>query len=102
MSVCRFQIVDSSKRRAVPCAILVCDSKDDARIEIDESATVDDVPAFFIPFLEKGERLICGDLALRWLRERIVPPGRQNLGEVLRAAGLNEYDEIELLRAGRG
>lgn len=102
MSACRFQIVDSSKRRAVPCAILVCDSKDDVRIEISESATANDVPAFFIPFLEKGERLICGDLALRWLRERIVPPGRQNLGEVLKAAGLNEYDEIELLRAGRG
>ena len=102
MSACRFQIVDSSKRRAVPCAILVCDSKDDVRIEIDESATVDDVPAFFIPFLEKGERLIGGDLALRWLRERIVPSGRQNLGEVLKAAGLNEYDEIELLRVGKG
>ena len=102
MSACRFQIVDSSKRKAVPCAILICGSKDDVRIEIDESATVDDVPAFFIPFLEKGERLICGDLALRWLRERIVPPGRQNLGEVLRAAGLNEYDEVELLRAGKG
>lgn len=102
MSACRFQIVDSSKRRAAPCAILVCGPKDDVRIEISESATVDDVPAFFIPFLEKGERLICGDLALRWLRERIVPSGRQNLGEVLKAAGLNEYDEIELLRAGKG
>lgn len=32
----------------------------------------------------------------------MVPPGRQNLGEVLRANGLREYSEFALLAIGKG
>lgn len=102
MGSIRFRIIDSSKRNAAPCAFLTYGENDELRIEISESSTVDDVPAFFIPFVEKDERVINGALAMRWLRERIVPSGRQNLGEVLKAAELNEYSELALLRNGEG
>lgn len=102
MGSIRFRIIDSSKRNAAPCAYLIYDENDELRIEISEGSTVDEVPAFFIPFVEKGERIISGTFAMRWLRERIVPSGRQNLGEVLRAAELNEYNELALLQNGEG
>lgn len=37
-----------------------------------------------------------------WVRQRIVPPDRQNIGQILKANGLEEYDEFSLLMLGSG
>lgn len=37
-----------------------------------------------------------------WVRQRIVPPDRQNIGQILKANGLEEYDEFSLLMFGSG
>lgn len=99
----RFEIIDGSKRNAKPCAILTWDDDADSfSIDIGESATEKDVPMLFIPFLRKGERRISDEWARRWIEERIVPSGRQNLGQVLRANGLQFYEPMLLLIAGEG
>ncbi|MEC4175095.1 helix-turn-helix transcriptional regulator [Adlercreutzia sp. R7] len=51
---------------------------------------------------QKGERSVGHDLSLRWVQERIPPPGRQNIGQVLKANGLDEYDEFALLMSSMG
>lgn len=95
-----FEIVNARKRKAEPCALLFYSpSKDTFSIEIAERATARDVPALFLPFIERGERTIDEKWSRRWVQERLCPPGRQNLGEVLRAHGLQEYDELALLRS---
>lgn len=40
--------------------------------------------------------------SLRWVRERLVPPERANIGEILKARGLEEYDEFGLLVSSGG
>ena len=60
------------------------------------------MPFLFSSFVERGERAIGPAWARRWVAERVVPPGRQNLGEVLRANGLREYSEFALLAIGKG
>lgn len=55
----------------------------------------------FIPFLRKGQHHIDDVWARRWVEERIVPSDGQNLGQVLRANGLQLYDSM-LLIAGEG
>ena len=102
MTVEYFAIRDSARRKATPCAFMRHADDIGFEINIDSNVSVDEVPAFFVPFVEKEERYIGADLALRWVRERVPPPGRQNLGEILDAHGLSEYSELALLRAGRG
>lgn len=97
-----FEVIDAKKRNARPCATLEFQEDRGWRIEICSDASAEEVPAFFIPFIEKGQLVIEGDWAQRWVDERIVPPGRQNLGEVLNAHELLEYDEISLLRSSKG
>lgn len=99
----RFEIVNGMRRNMGPCAVLVWD--DDSNflsIDIDESATEKDVPMLFIPFLRKGRHHIDDAWVRRWVEEHIVPSDGQNLGQVLRANGLQFYDSMLLLIAGEG
>ena len=98
----RFEIVNAKKRSAQPCAHLAYDERSGWRLDINPDADIKDVPAFFIPFIEKGQFVVEDEWARRWVSERITPPGRQNLGEVLNAHELLEYDEITLLRSSKG
>ena len=102
MTVEYFAIRDGARRKATPCAFMRYADETGFEIDIDSDVSADEVPAFFVPFVEKEGRHIDGDLALRWVRERVPPPGRQNLGEILDAHGLSEYSELALLQAGRG
>lgn len=97
-----FEIIDSSKRKARPCALLILDDEGCWRIEIDPHVDVRNVPALFIPFVEKGQFVIEDEWARRWVQERIVPSSRHNIGEVLNAHKLLEYDEAALLRSSKG
>ncbi len=42
------------------------------------------------------------DLAIQWVKERLIPSYRQNIDTILISLGLSEYDEYELLKAGSG
>lgn len=96
-------IVDGSKRSAQPCATLTYDrAADTFSIRISPNAKPDDVPMVLEPFVRRGELEVGDAWARRWVEERVVPTGRQNLGEVLKAHGLSEYDEFALLRASKG
>lgn len=91
------------RRNAVPCGRLFYDAeRDEWGIQIAEGAGPEEVPFLFSSFVERGERAIGPAWARRWVAERVVPPGRQNLGEVLRANGLREYSEFALLAIGKG
>ena len=48
------------------------------------------------------ERTLDGTWSRRWVEERIVPPSRQNIGQVLKANNLDEYDDFKLLLVSMG
>lgn len=98
-----FDIIDGRARNAAPCGRLFYDAeRDEWHIEIAEGVGPEEVPFLFSAFVERGERAIGPAWARRWVAERVVPPGRQNLGEILRANGLREYSEFALLAFGKG
>lgn len=92
------------KRRARACAYLTYDrATDEYHIVISDWATPDDLPFLLSLLLEKtGNRAIDPKWARRWVEERVPPPSRQNLGAILKANGLTEYDPFALLVAARG
>lgn len=98
-----FAIVDGSRRGARACAVLRYDEKKRAySIELAPWATGDDLPMTLAPFADAGERTVDPAWSRAWVEERVVPPSRQNLGQVLKANGLSEYDNFALLMVSRG
>lgn len=98
-----FEIYNSAKRGRSACARLVYDEQaDEMRITLADDATSDDLPLMLALFADRGEREVPDAWARKWVEERIPPQGRQNLGEILRANGLESYDEVSLLAAAKG
>jgi len=66
-------------------------------IELPDDADPWETPMLLSSFLKRGERTVNAYWSKLWVQQRIVPPDRQNLGQILRDNGLNAYDEFELL-----
>ena len=98
-----FDIYNTAKRQRKPVAQLTYDERGGSTcIQIAADARPADLPLMLALFAERGERTVPDAWARRWIEERIPPQGRQNLGEILRAHGLDHYDEIALLAAAEG
>lgn len=98
-----FDIYNTAKRSRKPVAQLFYDAaKNKMKIVVGQDVSSDDLPLMLALFVEKGKRTIPDKWARKWVEERVPPQGRQNLGEILRANGLDTYDEIALLEAAQG
>lgn len=98
-----FELIDGERRGARPCGVLSYDPKTgEFSFAFAEGVREDEVPLAFAPFVARGERLIPSRWVKAWVEERIAPPARQNIGEVLRAHDLTAYDPCELLASSRG
>lgn len=71
-------------------------------IELPEDADPWETPLLLETFVKKGERTINAYWSKLWVQQRIVPTDRQNLGQILKENGLEEYSEFELLMLGKG
>lgn len=60
------------------------------------------LPFILHEFAKRGQHTVDAAWTARWVEARIVPPERQNLGEILRVNGLKEYDELRLLELTEG
>lgn len=98
-----FAVVDTSRRAAAPCAFLLYDEASASfRTLICEGVGESDLPLAFGPLARQGVRDLDHEQSMVFVEERIVPPSRQNLGQVLAAHGLTEYDPLVLLVASQG
>lgn len=61
-----------------------------------------ELPFILHEFAQRGHLSVDGQWSRRWVESRLVPPERQNLGEVLRVNCLREYDELKLLELTGG
>lgn len=71
-------------------------------IELPEDADVWETPIILSTFVERGEKTVNAYWSKIWVRQRIVPTDRQNLGQILRDNGLELYDEFSLLMLCNG
>jgi len=99
----RFELIDSEQRGTRPCAVIKCDQgRGTFGATVAEWAGPNDVPVQFSPTVESGRREVPSRWVKAWVEERIAPPSRQNIGEILRAHGLEHYDALELLLSNEG
>ena len=71
-------------------------------IELPEEADPWETPLLLSSFIKRGEKTINSYWSLMWVRQRIIPSDRQNIGQVLKENGMEEYDEFKLLMSGQG
>lgn len=97
----KYAIKRNNKNRVV--AILNYDEeKKTYTIDIPEDVTEKESPFMLSLFLEKGIRHVNPEWSMRWVRSRIIPSSRQNIGEILRVNGMETYDEHTLLLKNEG
>lgn len=71
-------------------------------IELDDSLDEWEAPILFQGLVKKGIYTVPKDISALWVRERVIPSGRQNIGSILRNARLKEYNEMALLSLSKG
>lgn len=75
---------------------------DTYELEITAPTPYMELPAIIKLLLMKGVRYDNGKIARRFVETRVVPPERQNIGMILRSAGLTTYDPIEIMKQTNG
>lgn len=71
-------------------------------IELCENLDEWTAPLLFTSYVRRGIYTILQDISLIWVRERVIPSGRQNIGSILSHHRLKEYDEMKLLELSGG
>lgn len=98
-----FAIRDADNYAGKDLAYLIYFEKEKSfYIELPDDADPWEVPLLLSSFLKRGETTVNAYWSRIWVQQRIVPPDRQNLGQILRDNGLDEYDEYQLLMLSDG
>ena len=71
-------------------------------IELQENLDEWTAPLLLTSYVKKGVFTIPRDISLMWVKERIIPSGRQNIGSILNTHHLKEYDEMRFLELSNG
>ena len=99
--------MDASKRKAKPIGMLFWEAGTDGgqgefSLEVSTRCQESDLPLSLAFCARREGGRATPEESRDWVRSRIVPENRQNIVEVLRANGLAEYSEVDLLAAGKG
>lgn len=71
-------------------------------IELREELDAWTAPLMFAGMVERGIYTVPRKLGILWVRERIIPPDRQNISSILANHHMKEYDEMKLLELSGG
>lgn len=96
-----FQIIDSDTGFS-PATLLYAEKEKDFIIELKEELDEWSAPLLFSGLVKKGVFTVPRDISLAWVRERIIPSGRQNISAILANHKLKDYDEMKLLELSGG
>ena len=94
-------IRDSAAEIQKDLAYLLYDGQD-FTIELPEEADPWELPLLLSSACQKGMRHIEADWARAWVQQRIIPPNRHNIQQILRRYGLRQYNEFQLLMLNQG
>ena len=96
-----FQIIDRETGE-VPGTLLYAEKDKAFIVELLEDLDEWTAPLLFSGFVKKGIYTIPRDISLAWIRERIIPSGRQNISDILANQKMKEYDELRFLELSEG
>ena len=98
-----YAIYDEDIDRSIPIGYLFYYEKANSFIiELCEDLDEWDAPLLFQGLVKRKIYTVSKEYSLMWVRERIIPSGRQNIGLILKNHNMNEYSEIAFLTMNNG
>lgn len=93
-----FKIMNDSIKTDGEHAILTYDEETEKySIHIPQEVPCNDLPAILSLLAKQGIREIDDKWARRFVKERVVPPDRQNIGMIMRELHMKKYSEFPIL-----
>ena len=96
-----YEIIDSEENLSIGC-LLYYEKEHEFVIELQEYLDEWTAPLLFTSFVKQGIYTIPRDISFLWVKERIIPSGRQNIGSILSQHKLPQYDEMKFLELSSG
>jgi hypothetical protein len=96
-----YELYDGDLGRSVG-TLLSYEKDKNVIIELEDNLDEWTAPFLFATRVKKGVFTMPRDLSMKWIRERVIPSGRQNIAAILRNYNLKEYDEMKLLELSGG
>ena len=96
-----FEIIDEENALEIGC-LLYFEKERDFIIELQDYLDEWTAPLLFTSFVKDSVYTIPREISLLWVRERVIPSGRQNIGSILSNHKLKEYDEMKFLELSSG
>lgn len=98
-----FSLKDANDPQQSVLAVLACyESGRHFFLDMPDGTDPWTVPFILSSFAQREQWRMGPDWSKRWVESRLVPRSRQNLGEVLRENGLEDYDTLRLLEMTGG
>ena len=98
-----YAIYDKDLDRASPIGYLLYYEKAKGFIiELQKDLDEWEAPLLFQKSVREKKYTISNEISLMWVRERVIPSGRQNIGSILKNHNLKEYSEIAMLELSKG
>lgn len=82
--------------------LLYYEKAKDFIIELNDQLDEWTAPLLLTGYVKKGIFTIPREVSFLWVKERIIPSGRQNIGAILNTHKLKQYDEIAFLELSNG
>jgi len=99
----RYAVKNDYIDRTKVLSILNYDEKNNVfTIDIPDGVSEREVPYIMASFLKKGIRHVDPEWSMRWVKERIIPSSRQNIGHILKANHMERYNEYDMLMLSGG
>ena len=96
-----YEILDSENEMSV--GILQYYEKEQTYIiELQEYLDEWSAPLLFTSYVKKNIYTIPRDISFLWVKERVIPSGRQNIKAILDTHKLAKYDEMKMLEISAG
>ena len=71
-------------------------------IELSDDLDEWEAPLLFQKQVREKKYTVSREYSLMWVKERVIPSGRQNIGSILKNHKLKEYSEMALLEVSKG
>lgn len=96
-----FEIIDEENKISVG-VLLYYEKEGTYIIELQDYLDEWNAPLLFTGYVKKQIYTIPRDISKLWVMERVIPSGRQNIGDILNCHKLKEYDELKFLEISKG
>lgn len=96
-----YKIIDEELNREIG-TLLYYDKEKRFIVELMDDLDEWTAPLTFTAYVKKGQFTMSREMSFIWVKERVIPSGRQNIKAILKNHKMKSYDEMRLLELSSG